>query len=71
MTPRAPPRNSEVKKLEAVEKLGIMRFQDEASSRPVPVLLIAVAGWMNQQQQFDRLPACEENRVLREQLGHQ
>ena len=37
---------------------------------PFRFLLIAVAGWMNQQQQFAIDYLREENRVLREQLGH-
>lgn len=36
---------------------------------PFRFLLIAVAGWMNQQQQFAIDYLREENRVLREQLG--
>jgi hypothetical protein len=32
-------------------------------------LLISVAGWMNQQQQFAIDYLREENRVLKEQLG--
>jgi hypothetical protein len=47
-----------------------VRLQHAASYRPVPVfLLIAVAGWMNQQQQFAIDYRREENRVLREQLA--
>ena len=37
---------------------------------PFRFLLIAVAGWMNQQQQFAIDYLREENRVLREQLGN-
>src|SRR5215469_17363572 len=37
---------------------------------PFRFLLIAVAGWMNQQQQFAIDYLREESRVLREQLGH-
>jgi len=37
---------------------------------PFRFLLIAVAGWMNQPQQFAIDYLREENRVLREQLGH-
>src|SRR5262249_23061516 len=36
---------------------------------PFRFVLIAVAGWMNQQQQFAIDYLREENRVLREQLG--
>ena len=36
---------------------------------PFRFLLIGVAGWMNQQQQFAIDYLREENRVLREQLG--
>jgi putative transposase len=36
---------------------------------PFRFLLIAAAGWMNQQQQFAIDYLREENRVLREQLG--
>ena len=36
---------------------------------PFRFLLISVAGWMNQQQQFAIDYLREENRVLREQLG--
>jgi hypothetical protein len=37
---------------------------------PFRFVLIAVAGWMNQRQQFAIDYLREENRVLREQLGH-
>jgi putative transposase len=36
---------------------------------PFRFLLISVAGWMNQQQQFALDYLREENRVLKEQLG--
>jgi len=36
---------------------------------PVRFVLISLAGWMNQQQQFAIDYLREENRVLREQLG--
>jgi hypothetical protein len=36
---------------------------------PFRFVLIAVAGWMNQQQQFAIDYLREENRVLKEQLG--
>ena len=36
---------------------------------PFRFVLIAVAGWMNQQQQLTIEYLREENRVLREQLG--
>jgi putative transposase len=36
---------------------------------PFRFLLIAIAGWMNQQQQLTIEYLREENRVLREQLG--
>ena len=36
---------------------------------PMRFLLISVAGWMNQQQQFAIDYLREENRVLKEQLG--
>jgi hypothetical protein len=38
---------------------------------PFRFLLIAVAGWINQQQQFAIQYLREENRVLKEQLGPQ
>jgi hypothetical protein len=37
---------------------------------PFRFLLIVVAGWMNQRQQFAIDYLREENRMLREQLGH-
>jgi hypothetical protein len=36
---------------------------------PFPFVLIAIAGWMNQHQQFAIDYPREDNRVLREQLG--
>src|SRR5215831_19210280 len=36
---------------------------------PFQFVVIAVAGWMNQKQQHAIEYLCEENRVLREQLG--
>src|SRR5438270_11838063 len=36
---------------------------------PFRFVVIAVAGWMNQQQRQTIEYLCEENRVLREQLG--
>jgi hypothetical protein len=36
---------------------------------PIPVLRIAVAGWMNQHHLLAIDYLCEENRILREQLG--
>jgi hypothetical protein len=41
-----------------------MRVQDAASSRLFRFLLIAVAGWMNQKQQFAIDYLRDENRVL-------
>src|ERR1700757_2750328 len=37
---------------------------------PFPFLLVSIAGWMNQGQQQVIEYLREENRVLREQLGH-
>ena len=37
---------------------------------PFRFLLISLAGWMNQQQQHAIADLVEENRVLREQIGH-
>jgi putative transposase len=37
---------------------------------PFQFVLVAVAGWMNQHQQWTIEYLREENRVLREQLGH-
>jgi hypothetical protein len=38
-------------------------------SHPLQLVLVAVAGWMNQQQRDAIDYLQEENRVLREQLG--
>jgi hypothetical protein len=48
-----------------------MGFDYAASARPIPVLLIAVSGWMNRRQLQVIEYLREENRVLREQLGGQ
>src|SRR5207253_3170088 len=37
---------------------------------PVPFLVVSLAGWMNQHQQHVIHYLMEENRVLREQIGH-
>jgi putative transposase len=37
---------------------------------PFQFLVIVLAGWMNQRQQYVIEYLCEENRVLREQLGN-
>ena len=37
---------------------------------PLQVLLLTVSGWVNRQQQQVIEYLVEENRVLREQLGH-
>ena len=37
---------------------------------PIQIVMIALAGWMNQRQQHTIEYLREENRVLREQLGN-
>jgi hypothetical protein len=46
-----------------------MGLEYEESARPIPVLLIAVSGWMNHRQLQVIEYLREENRVLRGQLG--
>ena len=48
-----------------------MWFEDTELLDPFRFMLICLAGWMNQQQQFAIKYLREENRVLREQLGSQ
>jgi putative transposase len=40
------------------------------ASNPIQFLVIVLAGWMNQRQQYVIEYLREENRVLREQLGN-
>jgi hypothetical protein len=42
----------------------------QAGLDPFRFLLLTLAGWMNQQQQHAIAYLVEENRVLREQIGH-
>ena len=51
------------------EYCGVLRWTMRLAMDPFRLLLISVAGWLNQQQQdvIDYLQ--EENRVLREQFG--
>ena len=51
------------------EYCGVLRWTMRLAMDPFRLLLISLAGWLNQQQQevIDYLQ--EENRVLREQLG--
>src|SRR5437773_12390496 len=42
----------------------------QAGLDPFRFLLITLAGWMNQHQQHAIAYLVEENRVLREQIGH-
>ena len=48
--------------------VAIMGFEYAESTRPIPILLIAVSAWMNHRQLQVIEYLREENRVLREQL---
>jgi len=49
--------------------VAILGYEYEESARPIPMVLIAVSGWMNHRQLQVIEYLREENRVLREQLG--
>jgi putative transposase len=47
----------------------VIRSADAREFRPIFVVVISIAGWMNQHQQHVIDYLIEENRVLREQIG--
>ena len=51
------------------EYCGALRWTMRLAMDPFRLLLISLAGWLNQQQQDVNDYLQEENRVLREQLG--